>query len=180
MMAKIAKPPVPMHIYRRFAVITIMCAAAMAVFADGSNRDALADEFAERERQAELERISAEQTTPGKLTLRDPQNTAPRGAADDESGSFGSPMMRVAASGGSRIRPSGPSGASRTGESLIIPGYSKAYLNSLSEEEYRHLVANLEAAGTFSKDIREQNLADIERFSRQRSGVVVVPEGMVN
>lgn len=176
-MAKIAKPQVPHKVYRHFAVITVAVTALLALFASGENRHAVAEQIEQREREAELQRISAERTRPPQLARR--ENTSQSRFDGGDMEEFGRPMQNMGSSGGSSsINPSG--GATRTGESTVIPGYSRAYLDSLTEEQYRQLLNNAREAGLLSADEREQALANLAKGSQRRSGAATPSETLVN
>jgi len=164
-MAKIAKPRVPAKMYRHFAFVTVGVTLLLAVFADGEGREAVVEHVQERERQAELQRISDRHTDRPHLTMRG--GTAPTSFDVGESDNFGQATLKVHASGGSiPVRATGPQSAGQR----ALPGYSSAYLDSLSDEEYQKLLNQLRQTGMLSADERARNIAAMTRASRQRSG----------
>ena len=175
-MAKIAQPPVLHKAYRHFAVITVVIAALLALFTSGENSEAVAVQIEQHEREAQLQRISAERTRPAQLARREQASESSFAASDAQV--FGKPMDQIRSSSGSSTANTG--GATRTGEHTVIPGYSREYLNSLTEQQYRQLLDNLQQAGMFSPEEREQNLANLSAGSQRRSGVATPSESMVN
>jgi hypothetical protein len=142
--------------YRHFAVITLLLTTALAMFADGENREAQA---------AHTTRPAAEPAAPAVIATA-PRTTAPQSAgswgfdADGESG-FGQPMERLI-SGASSIIPDL--------DEVVAPGYSPEYLASLSEEERRLLLQGLQDNGMLDADIQSDRAAALSAASRRRSG----------
>lgn len=168
-MAKVARPPIPYKMYRHFAVVTVLITAAVAMLADGHNRGAVTRTIEERERETELQRISAEKTRPPQLIRSDDHVVGSFDESAESLSRFGKPTVRLATGhNDSAVLP----GATREigGARIAIPGYSQGYIDSLSEEEYRALVEQLRAEGMLSPDERRQRVASLERASRQRSG----------
>ena len=162
-MAQISKPPIPLKMYRHFAIVTVCLTACLALFAQGENAEY------ERAQRPVASRPSA--TPSASATPRYGQaqlNVAP-GAAE---GSFGEENVS---------RPSGYRGAvSRTGQLLNtsnLPmagsenaGFTREYLDSLSDEELAELLRQLRAGGVEDADKRAQALQVMEAASRRRSG----------
>lgn len=178
-MARIAKPTVPQKAYRHFAVVTVVVALLLALFANGESRQAVAEEMAQRDEQARLERISAERARGPRITRREEASQARFDGGDLED--FGKPMERLQSggAGNTSINPYA-TGATRSGESVVIPGYSRAYLDSLTEEQYQQLLRNTRDAGLLSADEREANLANLSQGSERRSGQATPSEQLVN
>ena len=78
------------NMYRHFAVITVCLTAALAMFADGESRDAVADELAAREQKAKLEKAEVEKFGKAKLVSAPAKPSA--GFDTTGSGDFGAPM----------------------------------------------------------------------------------------
>ncbi|MEN7536388.1 hypothetical protein ABDJ38_04300 [Aurantiacibacter sp. DGU5] len=141
---------------------TVALTTLVALLADGSHREVQAE-------QAEPPQADAVQNNP-RLLRRDSN----RSANADESGdfykesddTFGAPMMRPVQAGGMIA----PSRAMSGGTRSSLAGYSQAYLDSLSEEEYEALVEGLREAGMLDPTQREIQLAALERASTLRSG----------
>jgi hypothetical protein len=180
-MARIAKPAIPLAAYRRFAIITVGVTALLALFASGNSREAIADELAQQQREAELQRISAERTSKPVIGRRDPDQQARY--SDSDTTDFGAPMMSVAGSGGSSSTLESfttGGGAARRGTQVVIPGYSQTYLNSLSEDEYQRLLRNVRAAGLLDQAERRRTLDNLENMSRSRAGQATGIDALVN
>lgn len=172
-MATIRKPPVPAKMYRHFAVITIVLTLGLALFADGENRELMAEELAERERQAALERASAEKFGKPKLIKSAQVQQGQFGYSKDEFlGEYGSAMDKTNTSSrkssimpGQRTLPNGR---------VAIPGYPDAYIASLDEEEYEQLLNSLKQAGMFDPKQRARAQAQFNRIGSKGAGSPVV------
>ena len=177
-MAKIAKPPIPQKMYRHFAMVAVTMAVMIAMFASGENRQAISEEIEQRQRQAELEQTSAQRAR-GPIVSRRDANSQGRFAGGDKE-DFGTPMVNLSTNSSSAMPNVTSGGATRRGQVMPIPGYSKAYLDSLTEEEYRRLVANLRANGMLDAQQREDTLNNLAAQSAQRSGPATGEDGLVN
>ncbi len=176
-MAKIAKPPIPIKMYRHFAIITIAITLLLGFFANGENSEAVVAQIEEHQQQAELERISAERTgANNELTLRDgtPPNVSDGGGGGGgDVGGFGNPSMRLTASNSSVPLNSGtPMGPGRR----ALPGYSSEFLDSLSADDYQKLLETVRKAGMLSADDRARTRATLERMSSRRAGAATQGE----
>ena len=168
-MARIAKPPVPVTMYRHFAVVTVALTFALAIFADGENRAAMAEELDEQQQQAELRQQSAEMVGPVKIGATKPAAAADPGAfGDDEA--MGAPSSMVGGSGGSSsvlIEGSAAGSGLAAGQSV---GYPAAHLARMSKDERDQLVKGLREAGMLSPKQRRSRAAALMAASRNRSG----------
>ena len=167
-MAKLKKPPIPLKMYQHFAAVTVVMTAGIALFADGENREAMATHIEERERQQELQALSAEITGTRELVRRDERT---RGTWGDEGGAMGAPSsFPQASSAGSGYRRG--TGANAGSRRPAIAGYDREFVDSLSEEEYRAFLQSLPAeyGGSSGPDRSADQMAAVERASRQRSG----------
>ena len=152
--------------YRHFAVITLALTAGIALFADGESRAEIAQRAQDKQRETELRRESYERFGAPKLKLA--ERPKPVGRFGDDASvdrSFGAPMRRPAPAAGS-LADETPS---------QIPGFSQAYLDSLSEEERRRLLAGLEENGMLSDAQRQAQSASLLAASAARSGVSTGP-----
>ena len=167
-MAKLKKPPIPLKMYQHFAAVTVVMTAGIALFADGENREAMATHIEERERERELQALSAEITGTRELVRRDDRT---RGTWGAETGPNGAPMDNPQSSSASSRRSSGGGGRTRA-RRATIPGYDRAFIESLSEEEYRALVGSLPAEyrGTAEAGPTPEQMAALENASRRRAG----------
>lgn len=159
-MAQLSAPPIPLKMYRRFAVATVLVTACIAMFADGEEREA-------RVGHLEVETSAVEEEDNSGATLVRRESTQQRSGFNDtgqyDVGDFGSPMI-VPPSGGTSGRV-----PTKTRQSAI-PGYTQEYLDSLSEEEYQRLLESLSDEGILDPRERQRNINALEAASRRRSG----------
>lgn len=159
-MAKLHMPPIPYRMYRHFAVATVTLTACVAMFADGERREAISDHIEHKEREAELQRQSEAMFGQRELV---------RSKAAEDDGEFGSESSDFAMPSddlGGRITRLPP----RRERRPEIPGYSRTYVDSLTEEQYRALLASIAQGAGETQAEREQNLRNLDRMSRLRSG----------
>ena len=153
-MARPHTSPVPAKMYRHFAIVTIALTAAVALFADGESRNAVAERVADHQREIQDRR--------GKhVVAKAPQlagNPAP--LADDTANAFGTPSA-----GRYAVRTSGTTPF----EALIAAGYSRDYVESLSAEDRQHLLAALHGGGAAAPD-HAADAAALASASAARSG----------
>lgn len=162
-MARISKPPVPLQMYKHFAVITVVLTATLALFADGENREALNEHLEERQREQELQAASQQITGPPRLVRAD---TGLQGSFGEESdSSYGRPMDD-AGSGGSTSRPRRSSAVGRQ----LLPNMTADEVAALSQEEYDRLRALYAAAGAIEDVDRSAQMSEIEAASARRMG----------
>ena len=173
-MAQLYMPPIPMKMYRHFAAVTVALTACLAFFADGEKREAVANHIEERERQAEIEAKSDALFGQSELTRAEPDQS--HSSFDDmsegtQTGSkFGRPTDNL--NGIVNTFP-GASGTTRA----LIAGYSRSYIEGLSDEEYEQLVRSMQQAENgMNGDERERNRRSLESRSRMRSGTPTVIE----
>lgn len=161
-MASISKPPIPLKMYKHFAVVTLVMTASIAMFADDGNRQAVANHIDEREQQQRLQRASQEMTGPPRLIGADEVRN--QGSFGDEGGSYGAPAMTPAGGG------DGGFGSTAAGTSRIsVPGYDQAWIDSLSEEEYQSFLASLPPE-VRSQGSEAERAAAFQRAAARRSG----------
>ena len=160
-MAQLSLPPIPYKMYRHFAVMTIGLTVCLGIFADGENREAISSHIEEKEREAELRRQSQAMFGQSELIVAEPEPG--RGSFGSEGGDYGSPALTP---GGASARRGNFRGKRRSD----IPGYSRQYVDALSEEEYEALLASVDQGLGATQAERERNLRNLERLSRARSG----------
>jgi len=117
--------------YRHFAMVTVLCTAGLAMFADGENQEARAAHVA-APAPVEEERPAAFATPAA--------SNAPRatfGWNDDADGSFGQPMERMLGAANSSIIPEGVTQADQ---------YPPEYLASLTKAERELLLSGVREA----------------------------------
>lgn len=172
-MAQLKMPPIPVKMYRHFAVVTIALTGVLALFADGENREIVETHLAERQQQAELRRISAERAGP-RVVAAGSDMTA--GSFPDDAGSFGAPTDTSVSGGGGRSggfsspnRP--PQARARSGpRRAVIPGYAPEYTDGLGEADYRQLASGFDQSQLVSQEQRQRQIEALQRNSAQRSG----------
>lgn len=161
-MAKITKPPIPMQMYRHFAVVTVLLAGAMAFLAS-------------EDRGETGERLAAAPAASPETPRA--SNTPAYGEAQlinsGGSGSFGS----EASPGGGMGRPSRRVDDNPFVNSAELPatnsenaGFTPAYLDSLTEAELDALLRGMREGGITTEAQRRQATAVMEAASRRRSG----------
>lgn len=166
-MAKISKPPIPLKMYKHFAVATVSLTAGIAMFADSDNRQAVVEHVEEREQQAELRHASAQITGTPQLVRRDTQSG---GAFGNENENASAPMfVPISTGGGAAPRRQPPRAARR----VTVPGIDQARVDAMSEEEYQQFRASLppELRGSqLSESEQARQRAAMEAASARRSG----------
>ncbi|KLI63764.1 hypothetical protein [Aurantiacibacter marinus] len=160
-MAQLSKPPIPLKMYKHFAMATISLTAGIAMFADSDNRHAVSNHIEEREQNARLQQASAEITTPRELIRRD---RGTQGTFGDEAGISGSPTVTPRSSNSGSFAPP------QTGRRSAVAGYEQAFIDGMSEAEYRAFLAALppQMRGADANDAEQR--AAIEAASARRSG----------
>ncbi len=159
-MVQISKPPIPMKLYRHFAVVTLALTAFLALFATGENE--------ELRQQAQ----SPQSATPSPSASNAPRYGQARMSQANGGGSFG-----VEASGDDSFgQPGIKGGSDRFINSSNLPaansenaGFTEAYLDTLSEEELAELLRAMREGGVDDSE-RRQASAVMEAASRRRSG----------
>jgi hypothetical protein len=157
-------PAIPLKMYRHFAVVTLALTSAIALFADGENRAAVAEHIAEQQQANALRRESRARFGAPRLVGTQPTVV---GSFDDEPGlgdAFGAPMDGAGSRsthGGSGIDPA---------EGAQQLGYSQEYLDSLSPVERELLLKGLEQNGLLADETRSRQAAAIDAASARRSG----------
>ena len=155
-MRRAVTPAIPPSMYRHFAVMTLLLTTALAMFADGENREAHATLTA---------KPAARPSAPAVIATASPTTTSQTaGAWDADSegeSTFGQPMQRLI-SGASSMIPDL--------DQIVAPGYSPEYLASLSDEERQLLLQGLQDNGMLDADIQSDRAAALSAASRSRSG----------
>jgi len=156
------------RIYRHFAVVTLLLTGAVAVFADGENRQALAEEIAEREEQGRVARASAEMFGPPRLVKKAP---AGGGSFGSDRGEFGMPMDDGGSDNASGYFPDEHAAAGHTPAAYARFGLSEAEWAALTEEQREALrrQAGSDAALAQSSE-RALQIGRLKAASAARSG----------
>lgn len=166
-MPRLAKSPVPAHLYRHFAIVTIGLTLVLALFTDGENRQAIAQEIESREEQAAFARASAQKFGKPKLLQAPPPSI----------GSFGEDVAMGAATTPSRsgaigrLTPSTPPGTAANIAAARSVGYPEQQLATMGQSEREQLVKGLRSAGVLDQEERRRRAAALFTQSAARSGV---------
>lgn len=163
MVRKASRKPDTARMYRHFAAITLAVTAAMAMFADGEHRQAVA-------REIEVVSDPVENIRPGGLFAERKRAPAPAPApvsspGEDFDPAFGSPMETVASSGSttSFASPVAGLGGTQPGGDMAPPGISPQEWASTPPAQRGALVARRKAQRDAMGD-------PLEAASRARSG----------
>lgn len=109
-MSRVAKTlPVSPQMFRHFAIITVGITLCIAMFADGESRQAIEDEFSERQAQNEMLRADAARGANRPLVRRTPTRGSFSADVDETAAEFGGVMDTSTARGGT-VRYRGSSG----------------------------------------------------------------------
>ena len=165
-MAKLTKPPIPLKMYKHFAVVTLTLTAGIAMFADSDNREAMARQIDEHQKEQRLREVSAQRFGTHQIGRRDLDT--PGSFGDEATGDYGDPTASapVTTRNGARRQ--------RMAQRAAIPGYTAEQVAAMSDTQYEALLATLlpeerEAAGGGSGPTQAQMNA-INRASAQRAG----------
>lgn len=176
-MAKIRTQAVSPKMYRHFAGLTVVATLLIAVFADGENRQAFAEELDAQKRAAEqAERASYKYGRPQLLQSTELQARVYNSASDyrDSDLDYGAPMDRI----GSRAQSSAVfQGAVNRGGGQYVPAsyihgqISPEELAKLTPAQREALLAQM-ATGGMAQDpaARKRQIANLTAASMQRSG----------
>ena len=164
------QPAVTAKMYRHFAVITVLVTGTLAIFADGGNRAAVAEEIREHEQKRELKQASVEKFGKPKLIT----SSANTGGSFDYSdsgftGDGGGTFDASAADDSTRFdryrtyRPSGSMSTRAAPIEYSAMGVTKEEFEKMSPAEQRALIAKFRAE-------REEQTKSLLRGSAGRSG----------
>ncbi|MFB0611290.1 hypothetical protein [Aurantiacibacter poecillastricola] len=161
-MVQIRKPPVPVKMYKHFAVVTVAFTASIAMFADEDQRVA-------QQRSGEFSRKhEVEPNIPayGRARLERSEGVAQGSFAEgDDGGDYGEPMVVPPGANVTSIAVE-RSPTTRT----MLPNMTPEEVAALSEEEYQRLLALYVAAGAIEDVDRSAQQSEIEAASARRSG----------
>ena len=170
-MVRQLKPAIPPKVYRHFALFTVALTAGIAMFANGENREAVAERIDEHQEQQKLQQISREQVGPPRVGQRPTRRRSGFSSDSEISGQkFGQPMERPTNNSGGAERAAIDNGAATQA------GYSEAYLASLGEEDRKMLLEGLAQAGMLSSADRERKSDSLIAASHRRSGGAATAE----
>ena len=165
-MAQISRPAIPAKMYRQFAIITVAVTAVLAVFAQGENAQYAAQQQAASNPRTPQARVPRASSTPRYGT--------PVMTYDDSLGDQG---FDESASGPVAVTRANTGGNSLYINSAEVPaqgsenaGFTRAYLDSLSDEELERLAEEMRRQGMEDPAARAQALRVLEAASRRRSG----------
>jgi hypothetical protein len=168
-MAQLSKPAIPAKMYRQFAIITMATTAGLALFASGPSPSA--DDGAAA--RATARSVSATPRTSS--TPRYGQARLKTGTTVEVSDGFESFEVAesFAPNTGSRRSINAINAIGATEMAVAgteNAGFSREYLESLSDEELEELVRQLRANGADDPATRAQVIALLNTASRRRSG----------
>jgi hypothetical protein len=167
-MAQLSKPAIPPKMYKHFAVATCALTALLALFASGAPQDDTAG------------RPTAQPTRSATPSPRTSPTPAYGQAQFDTGGKieagngyqvyqeYDSAYQRTV-SGRGTIGEIGASSQPRAGSENA--GFTREYLDSLTDEELEELLRQLRAGGVADPATRAQIMQVLETGSRRRSGV---------
>ena len=161
-MAKLSKPPIPMKLYKHFAMVTLTLTAAIAMFADSDQREARAEQ-ADVERDPVTVEEAADTVVREAPRLIGAEEVRNAGSFGDEGGGYGSPSAPSGGRGGYAPARSAPE------RRISVRGYEQDWIDAMSEAEYRAFVEALPEEMRNTESEAEQAAA-FERAARQRSG----------
>ena len=159
--------PVTAKMYRHFAAVTVACTMALAMFADGENREAVA-----REVSAAAPKRTEANRTPVEFVRK---NMGSQGNFNDGfDGSFGAPMDTAGATAGDTgyVPDEVPvmAGSGMPG-SYNVYGVPAADWARLSDEQKKKLIAAYKAAQAAARQPdRADQIESLLNASRERSG----------
>lgn len=172
-MAQLATPTISPKMFRHFATVTVAITVALAVFADGENRQAIssgvADEIAEREEAQRIEAAQAAKFGKPKLISRQRARNGDWGSGgygDAFDAGYGTPSDRTSEYARTTAVWRGRTGASgaRPG-SYAPPGVTQAKWDSMSDGERDEHLARLQRARAPGKTVSaEQHARDVENL----------------
>src|SRR5688572_985632 len=140
MARRVKQQAITAKMYRHFATLTIAVTAAVAVFADGENREAIATEVSSAPRPAPS-------AGPSELARKDSGSRGSFASEGGYDGAFGQPMDTVGAAPHDGIIPNDFASATPAG---VPAGYNRYGISaeewaSLTEEQKKELIARHEA-----------------------------------
>ncbi|MDE1466860.1 hypothetical protein [Aurantiacibacter sp. D1-12] len=163
-MAKLSKPPIPLKLYKHFAMATLALTATIAMFADSDQREARAEQAGIEEEPVTVAE-AADKVEAQAPRLIGAEEVRTRGSFGDEGGgSYGAPTVSSWGTGGSadyaRAEPAGR---------ISVRGYDQAWIDAMSETEYRAFLEALppEMRNGESDADRARNF---QRATESRSG----------
>jgi hypothetical protein len=158
----------PMRMYRHFAVVTLVLTAAMAIFADGERRGAMAEEIAARQQRARLEQASVAKFGKPKLVSKVAQGP---GSFAPDPGGYGEPMVETGGGNSSYIPEANGVQGRYVPAAYNRYGLTEDAWDDLSETEREVLrqEARKEAALAASSE-RQHQIELLRESSARRSG----------
>lgn len=162
-MAQISKPPIPMSLYRHFALVTVSLTAMLAMFASGENEE-YRQQASQPQPQASPSPAPSPDTTPryGEAQMVQAAGGGSFGVEAGADNSYGNPTLT-----GGDLRFINSSNLPEANSENA--GFTDAYLDSLSEEELAELLQAMREGGIEDSE-RRQASAIMEAASRRRSG----------
>lgn len=165
-MAQLSKPAIPVKMYKHFAVTTFALTALLALFAGGSPPETAS--------RPTPQSTQSGQPNPGATpTPAYGQANMDTGGKIEAGNGYQiyeeyAPTFQRASSGRSAISEIGASTLPRQGSENA--GFTREYLESLTDEELEELLRQLRAGGVQDPATRQQIMQVLETGSRRRSG----------
>lgn len=163
-MARLAKQPIPMKVYRHFAVITLAATALLAILSDSESHEAVSTAIEEHREESALRRESEARFADAHDAV------APVAASFSDDAPAGQPALALRPSTGAAI-PADPRLATDpiTAQAEAI-GYPPEVLARMTPAEREQLVEGLQDAGMLSPTERKGRTAALLAASSTRSG----------
>lgn len=164
-MAQLSKPAIPAQMYKHFAVTTFVLTALLALFADGEPRET-APAPAPQSMQASSPTPSSSPTPAYGEAKLDTGGRIEAGNGYEVYQEYDSSYQR-SVSGSAMMGEIGATTTSRPGSENA--GFTREYLDSLTDEELEELLRQLRAGGVDDPVARQRAMAVMEAASRRRS-----------
>ena len=165
-MAQLSKPAIPAKMYKHFAVTTVALTALLALFASGSQQESASAPSPQSTRSGQPDPGSTPTPAYGQAQL-DTGGKIESGNGYEIYQEYDSAYQR-STSGRGVISEIGATTMPREGSENA--GFTREYLDSLTDEELEELLRQLRAGGVDDPAKRQQAMAVMEAASRRRSG----------
>lgn len=163
-MAQLTQPTISPKMFRHFAIVTVAITVALAVFADGENREAMAtgvaETVAERKEAQRIEQAQVAKFGKPKLVARPGARKSDWGTGgygDAFDASYGTPSDRTSEYARTTAVWRGRSGsAGARPASYAPPGVTQAKWDSMSDDQREEYLRQLERARAPGKPVSAQ------------------------
>lgn len=165
-MAQLSKPAIPPNMYKHFAVTTFALTALLALFASGAPEETASRPTAQSTRSATPAPSNTATPAYGQAEF-DTGGKVEAGNGFEIDQEYDMVQQRTV-SGRDVISDIGATTVPRAGSENA--GFTRQYLDSLTDAELEELLRQLRAAGVDDPGRRQQAIAVMEAASRRRSG----------